>query len=51
MSGQIFSDQTGRLPRVFIRENMSVMMLYDYDINSILTKHLKNNTTPEVVRA
>ena len=30
---------------------MSVMVLYDYDINAILTKTLKNNTTPEWARA
>ena len=27
------------------------MVLYDYDINAILTEPLKNNTTPELVRA
>ena len=51
VSGQIFSDQTGRFPRVSSRGNMSVMVLYDYDINAILTKPLKNNTTSELVRA
>ena len=27
------------------------MVLYDYDTNAILTEPLKNNTTPELVRA
>ena len=51
VSGQIFSYQTGRFPRVSIRGNRSVMVLYDYESNVILTEPLKNNTTPELVRA
>ena len=51
VSGQIFSDQTGRFPKVSSRENRSVMVLYDYNGNAILTDPLKNNTTPELVRA
>ena len=50
VSGQIFSDQTGTLPRVSSRGNRSVMVLYDYGSNDILTKPLKNNTTQELVR-
>ena len=49
--GQIFSDQTGRFPRVSSRGNMSVMVLYGYARNAILTELLKNNTTSELVRA
>ena len=45
VSGQIFSDQTGQLPRVYSRGNRSVMVLYDYDSNAILIEPLKNNTT------
>ena len=33
------------------RGNMSVMVLYDYDSNAILTVPLKNNTTSVLVRA
>ena len=51
VSGQIFSDQTGRFPRVSSRGNMSVMVLYYYDSNVILIEPLKNNTTSELVRA
>ena len=51
VSGQIFSDQTSRLTRVSSRGNRSVMVLYDYDSNTILTKLLKNITTSEVARA
>ena len=50
VSGQIFFDQTGRLPRVSIRGNRSVMVLYDYNRNAILTEPLKNNTTAKLVR-
>ena len=49
--GQIFSDQTGRLLRVSIRGNISVMVLYDCDSNVILTEPLKNNTASDLVRA
>ena len=51
VSGQIFSDQTGQFHRVSIRSNRSVMVLYDYNSNAILTEPLKNNTNPELVRA
>ena len=51
MSGQIFSDQTGRLPRVSIRGNRSVMVLYNYDRNTILNEPFKNHTTQELVIA
>ena len=51
VSGQIFSDQSGRFFRVYSRGNRSVTMLFDYNINAILTELLKNNTTPELVRA
>ena len=51
MSGQISLDQTVSLPRVSIRGNRSVTVLYDYNSNAILTEPLKNNTTSELVRA
>ena len=43
VSGQIFSDQTGRFPRVSSRGDRAVMVLYDYDSNFILTDPLKKN--------
>ena len=51
VSGQIFTDQTSRFPQVSSRGNRSVMVLYDYDSNAILTDPLKKNTTSELVRA
>ena len=49
--GQIFSDQTGRFPRVSSRGNRAAMVFYYYDSNAILTEPLKNNNTLELVRA
>ena len=43
VSGHIFSDQTGIFPRVSSKGNRSVMVLYDYDINAILTKTIKKH--------
>ena len=49
--GQIFFDQTCRFHRVSSRGNRSVVVLYDYKSNAILTEPPKNNTTSELVRA
>ena len=49
VSVQIFPYQIGISPRVSNRGNKSVMVLYDYNINAILTKPIKNNTTQELV--
>ena len=46
----IFSDQTGRLPRVSSIGNRSVAVLYEYGSNAILTEPLKNQTTQDMVR-
>ena len=51
VSGQIFSDQSIIYPRFYSSENRSVMVLYEYNSNTILTKPLKKDTTPELVRA
>ena len=39
--GQVFPKQTGIFPRFSNRDNRSVMVLYDYDSNAILTDPLK----------
>ena len=44
VSGQIFPDQTRRFARVPIRGNRSVMVLYDYNSNTILAEPFKNHT-------
>ena len=50
VSVHISSDQTGILPSVSIRGNRSVMVLYKYYTNAILTYPLKNITTKEFLR-
>ena len=44
-------DQTVCFPRVSSRGNRSVIVLYDYDSNAILTEPLRNNTTSELVKS
>ena len=51
VSDHIFKYQSSQFPRVSSRGNRSVMMLYDYGSNNILTDPLKNNTYPELVKA
>ena len=51
VSGQIFSNQTGRFPRVSTRGNRSMMVLYEYESNTILTNPFKKHTNQDLVRA
>jgi hypothetical protein len=50
-AGQIYTDQTGRFPVVSSKGNTYIMILYDYDINAILEKPIKDRTSPELLRA
>jgi hypothetical protein len=50
-AGQIYTDQTGRFPFVSGKGNKYIMVLYDYDSNSILAKPIKDRTAPELLRA
>ena len=43
VSGQIFTDQTDRFPLFSSRGNRSVIVLYEYNSNAILTKPLKKH--------
>jgi hypothetical protein len=49
-TGQIFTDQTGKFPITSSRGNKYVMVLYDYDSNSILTEPLKSRSETKMVR-
>jgi hypothetical protein len=49
--GQIYTDQTGRFPVVSSRGNKYIMILYDYDSNSILAQPIKDRTSPELLEA
>ena len=51
ITGQIFSDQTGRFPVTSSRGNQYIMVVYDYDSAAILAEPLKNRTEGELVRA
>ena len=51
MTGQIYSDQTGRFPVTSSRGNKYIMIVYDYDSNAILSEPLKSRTENELLRA
>jgi hypothetical protein len=51
ITGQIYSDQTGRFPVTSSKGNQYIMIVYDYDSAAILAEPLKNRTEQELVRA
>lgn len=50
-TGQIYTDQTGRFPVTSSRGNKYIMLLYDYDSNSITTEPMKSRSEAEMIRA
>jgi hypothetical protein len=50
-AGQIYTDQTGRLPVVSSKGNKYIMILYDYDSNAILAQPTKDRTASELLKA
>jgi hypothetical protein len=50
-AGQLYTDQTGRLPVVSNKGNKYIMILYDYDSNAILAQPIKDRTAPKLLRA
>jgi hypothetical protein len=50
-AGQIYTDQTGRFPVVSSKGNKYIMILYDYDRNSILAQPIKDRTATELLKA
>ena len=50
VTGQIFTDQTGRFPVTFSKGNQHIMVLYDYDSSAILAKPMKNRSESELVK-
>jgi hypothetical protein len=50
-AGQIYTDQTGRLPVLSNRGNTYIMVLYEYDGNAIMVEPIKNRTAGEILRA
>jgi hypothetical protein len=50
-AGQIYTDQTGIFPVVSSKGNKYIMILNDYDSNTILEQPIKDRTTPELLKA
>jgi hypothetical protein len=50
-AGQIYTDQTGRLPVISSKGKKYIMILYEYDSNAILAQPIKDRTAPELMKA
>jgi hypothetical protein len=50
-TGQIYTDLTGRFPTTSLSGNKHIFILYDYDINSVLSSLMKNRGDKETARA
>ena len=50
VTGQIFTDQTGRFPVTSSKGNQYIMVLYDFDSNAILAEPMKNRSEREMVQ-
>jgi hypothetical protein len=50
-AGQIYTDQTGRFPVISSKGNVSIMVLYEYDVNAIMAESIKNNKAGELLCA
>jgi hypothetical protein len=48
-TNQIYSDLTGRFPTTSLSGNTYILILYDYDINSVLSAPFKNRGDKEMV--
>jgi hypothetical protein len=50
-SSQIYTDQTGHFLVTSRQGNKYIMILYDYDSNSILAKPMKSQTDDEIIQS
>jgi hypothetical protein len=50
-TNQIYSDLTGRFPTTSLSGNKYILILYDYDSNSVLSAPIKSRGDKEIVRA
>jgi hypothetical protein len=50
-TNQIYSDITGRFPTTSLSGNKYILILYDYDSNSVLSAPMKNRGDKEMIRA
>ena len=51
LTGQIYSDQTGKFPITSSRVSKYIMIVYDFDSNAILYELLKSKNKHELIRA
>jgi hypothetical protein len=51
ITGQIYTDQTGRFPVTSSRGNKYLMVVYDYDSNSITAEPMKSRSENDMVKA
>ena len=50
-NGLIYSNQTGRFPRTSNISNKYLAIFYVYDVNAVLSVHIKSRTKEELLRA
>jgi hypothetical protein len=50
-AGQIYTEQTGRFPVISSRGNVSIMVLHEYDGNTIMAEPIRNNKAAELLRS
>jgi hypothetical protein len=50
-TNQIYTDLTGRFPTTALSGNKYILILYDYDSNSVLSAAIKNRGDKDMVRA
>jgi hypothetical protein len=48
---QIYTDLTGRFPTTSLSGNKYILILYDYDSNSVLSAPMKNRGDKDIVRS
>jgi hypothetical protein len=51
VTNQIYTDLTGRFPTTSLSGNKYILILYDYDSNSVLSAPMKNRGDKDMVRA
>jgi hypothetical protein len=50
-TNKIYSDLTGRFPTTSLSRNKYILIMYDYDINSVLSTPMKNRGDKEMAKA
>jgi hypothetical protein len=50
-TGKIYTNQTGRFPVTSSQGNKYILVLYEYNTNTILTEALHSRTAPKILQA